>query len=84
MREVGILEAKTNLSALIESLEAGGEDILITRHGRPAALLSSAPIGVRPPADLAEQIRAFRAGVEERQGVDSEFDWKGAVEQGRE
>ena len=42
MREVGVLEAKTNLSALIEAVERGGEDILITRHGKPVARLSAA------------------------------------------
>ena len=84
MREVGIFEAKTNLSSLIESIESGGEEILITKHGRPAALLSPAPIGARPPTDLAERIRAFRAEVEGRQGVDAAFDWKVAVEEGRE
>ena len=84
MREVGILEAKTNLSALVEAVESGGEEILITRHGRPVALLSPAPAGTRPSADYADRVRAFRAGVEERQGVDTQFDWKGAVEEGRE
>lgn len=40
MREVGILEAKTNLSALIEAVERGGEEIVITRHGRRVARLT--------------------------------------------
>lgn len=48
MREVGILEAKTNLSALVEAVERGGEEIMITRHGKPAARL--APIDVAPNA----------------------------------
>lgn len=84
MREVGILEAKTNLSALVEGLESGGEEILITKHGRPAAVLSPAPASVRPPADLADQIRAFRLGIERRHKAKVEFDWKAAVEEGRE
>ena len=38
MREVGLFEAKTKLSALVE--EAGrGEEILITKRGRPVARL---------------------------------------------
>ncbi len=40
MREVGILEAKTHLSALVEAVEKGGEDIHITRHGRRVARLT--------------------------------------------
>lgn len=36
MKHVGIFEAKTNLSSLIEEVEKGGE-IVITRHGKPVA-----------------------------------------------
>ena len=39
MREVGILEAKTHLSALVEEVERKGEEIVITRHGKPVAEL---------------------------------------------
>ena len=34
MREVGVLEAKTHLSALLDAVEKGGEAVLITRNGR--------------------------------------------------
>lgn len=40
MREVGILEAKTHLSALVDSVERSGEEIAITRHGRRVARLT--------------------------------------------
>ena len=43
MRQVGVLEAKTHLSSLLEAVERGGEEIVITRHGRPVARLSSVP-----------------------------------------
>ncbi|WP_411286531.1 type II toxin-antitoxin system Phd/YefM family antitoxin, partial [Phenylobacterium sp.] len=39
MREVGLLEAKTHLSALVADVERGGETIVITRHGKPVAEL---------------------------------------------
>ena len=84
MREVGVLQAKTNLSALIDAVEAGGEEILITRHGKPVARLSAAPETRSPPANLADQVLALRREIEERHGVDFEFDWKEAVEDGRE
>lgn len=84
MREVGVLEAKTNLSSLLDSVEAGGEEILITRHGRPVAKLSAASGKARPPHDLADQVRKLRADIERRYGVDPDFDWKEAVEDGRE
>lgn len=40
MSTVNMLEAKTHLSRLVESLEAGAEtEIIIARNGRPAARL---------------------------------------------
>ena len=44
MRSVNVLEAKTHLSRLLESLESGREEeIVIARHGRPVARLT--PMG---------------------------------------
>ena len=40
MEEVGILEARNTLSALIERVERG-EEVTITRHGKPVAKLVS-------------------------------------------
>ena len=39
MREIALYDAKNNLSALIAEIEASGEEIVITRHGAPAAKL---------------------------------------------
>jgi prevent-host-death family protein len=83
MKEVGVLEAKTHLSALIDAAEAG-EEVLITRHGKPVARLG--PAIARPAApgpEAADQIRALRQEIERKYGVDTEFDWKAAVEEGR-
>jgi prevent-host-death family protein len=38
MKHVGVFEAKTRLSRLIEQVEQGGE-VVITRHGKPVAKL---------------------------------------------
>jgi prevent-host-death family protein len=38
MKHVGIFEAKTHLSSLLEEVEKGSE-ITITRHGKPVAKL---------------------------------------------
>ena len=38
MQQVNIHEAKTHLSRLLEKIESG-EDIVITRHGKPIARL---------------------------------------------
>jgi len=48
MREVGVLEAKTHLSALLDAIEAGGDPVVITRHGKPVAQLN--PPGNAPGA----------------------------------
>ena len=47
MREIGAFEAKTHLSALLEAVEAG-EEVLITRRGKPVArLVPARPARVR-------------------------------------
>jgi prevent-host-death family protein len=38
MRTIGAFEAKTHLSSLLDAVDQG-EQILITRHGRPVARL---------------------------------------------
>ena len=38
MKHVGIFEAKTNLSSLVDEVE-NGQEIVITRHGKPVARL---------------------------------------------
>lgn len=59
MRTVGLAEAKAQLSALLDAVEAGDE-VVITRRGTAVARL------VREPADMAaaqgswaERLRAF-------------------------
>jgi prevent-host-death family protein len=47
MQTVNILEAKTQLSRLVERVESGAEaEIIIARNGRPAARL--VPLAARP------------------------------------
>lgn len=41
MKEIGLYEAKTKLSALIAELEATGEPVFLTRHGRIVAEIRS-------------------------------------------
>ncbi|TCZ56772.1 type II toxin-antitoxin system Phd/YefM family antitoxin [Roseicella aquatilis] len=43
-QDVSVAEAKARLSALLDAVEAG-EEVTITRHGRPVARL----VGPRPP-----------------------------------
>jgi len=68
MREVGVLQAKTNLSALLDEVQQGGEDILITRHGKPVARLSAASneaprVRKLSGAELSERFRLLRERI---------------------
>ena len=58
MTSVGSFEAKTHLPQLLERVERG-ESILITRHGKPVAVLSPAP--VEEPKGIAQTIKDFKA-----------------------
>jgi prevent-host-death family protein len=78
MRSVGAFEAKTHLAALLDAVSAG-EQITITRHGRPVALLvpptgdppglrgrhHRLPAALQPGADPwgAVDCRAARSGT---------------------
>ncbi|MDO9472452.1 MAG: type II toxin-antitoxin system Phd/YefM family antitoxin [Caulobacter sp.] len=43
MREVGASKVRTHFSALLAEIEAGGDPVVITRRGKPAAQLSPIP-----------------------------------------
>ena len=56
MKSVGAYEAKTSLAKLLDEV-AEGQELIITRHGRPVAVLKPYP-EERP--DLVAELRAFR------------------------
>ncbi len=58
MKQVGMFEAKTNLSALVQEVEKGGS-VIITRHGKPVAKLVRAEPELTP-----EEIEERRAAIE--------------------
>jgi prevent-host-death family protein len=61
MRVIGAFEAKTHLSALLEAVEAG-EEIVITRRGRPVARLVPAHADeAARRAEALARIAALRA-----------------------
>jgi len=72
MQEVGAFEAKNRLAALLDRVQEG-EEIVITRHGKPVARLVPPPAGAdRPQARAAaERIRARAQGLSTRG-----FDWE--------
>jgi prevent-host-death family protein len=57
MKHVGIFEAKTHLSSLLDEVEKGGE-VTITRHGKPVARLVQAQAEVSP-----EEVEKRRAAI---------------------
>ena len=63
IKAVGIFEAKTHLSALIEEVERGNE-ITITRRGAPVARLVPADAARRHnPQEAAAKLRQLRRGI---------------------
>jgi prevent-host-death family protein len=71
MNEVGAFEAKNTLSALLDRVERG-EEIVITRHGRPVARLVPNAGGIdRSQARAAIQRIRSRVSEVRPQG----FDW---------
>jgi prevent-host-death family protein len=47
MKQVNLYEAKTDLSALVEAA-AGGEEIIIAKHGKPKAKLVPLTVADQP------------------------------------
>jgi prevent-host-death family protein len=63
MNTLGLFEAKTHFSALLKRV-AQGEEITITKHGVPVALLvPAANRRKKDPKKVAERIRALRQGA---------------------
>ena len=59
MESIGIYEAKSKLSKLVERAEAG-QEVTITRRGRPVAKLVPAKAGVEVDNSAAmEELRRF-------------------------
>jgi prevent-host-death family protein len=61
MTTVGSYQAKTHLPQLLERV-ARGEKILITRRGKPVALLTQPPAQERDIQDIIRQMRELRRG----------------------
>ena len=79
MESIGIYEAKSKLSALVERAEAGHE-VIITRHGRPVAKLVPARRTRRPDRSaLIDEIIAFSKTVR----LKRRFNLRQAIEWGR-
>lgn len=71
MLEIGAFEAKNTLGALLDRVEQG-EEVVITRHGKPVARLvpNSGGIDRAQASAAAERIRLRAAKLK------AGFDWK--------
>jgi len=71
MREVGAFEAKNKLGQLLDLVEQG-EEVTITRHGKPIARLAPAR-----PVHSREQARAAVLRIRQRAEAQKlgRFDW---------
>jgi prevent-host-death family protein len=70
MREIGAFEAKNKLSALLDEVEQG-QEIVITRHGKPVARLvpNDAVLPRDRAAEAAHRIRERACSLR------ASFDW---------
>ena len=71
-RTVGAFEAKTHFSELLERAE-GGEEIIITRRGKPVARLM--PVKEMHDIDAAKRAYARIRARAKKTGI-KRFDWK--------
>ena len=77
---IGIYDAKSKLSELIDKVRAGKE-VVITRHGEPVAKL--VPMSPPQAADAAELVRDIRA-LRKRLNVRTSIPLRKLIEAGRD
>ncbi len=74
MKTLSLSEAKMKLSSLVDSVEGTDEEIVITRNGRPAAVLISPDefeswnetVAVRGDAELTAEVKKGLAALKSR------------------
>jgi len=82
MKKVAVYEAKTRLSELLAAVEQG-EQIAITRHGRPVAALVAICAPQPAAASQAKQVAAVFARLK-RQRVNLDGDLRAIAAEGRD
>ena len=71
MQEIGAFEAKNTLGTLLDRVE-GGEEIVITRHGKPVARLVASSGGIDRNAAKAASARIRNRA---KRLASERFDW---------
>lgn len=80
MTTVGSYEAKTHLPALLERV-LHGETILITRHGKPAAML--VPPADEDKKDVKQTIEEFKAYSKSQRRTLGDLTIREMIDEGR-
>ncbi len=78
MREVGVLEAKTGFSGLVAEIERTGEEVVVTRHGRPIVRISAVAEQRLSRAERAALVRQLLAERSQQPSTES-FDVRDAL-----
>ncbi|OGT07311.1 MAG: prevent-host-death protein [Gammaproteobacteria bacterium GWF2_41_13] len=78
MQTVGIFEAKHNFSILLDRVSKG-EQVLITKHGRPVAKL--VPAALQDPERIQNAIKRLQS-FKKKNTLDG-LDWKMLRDEGR-
>jgi prevent-host-death family protein len=85
MKHVGMFEAKTNLSSLVDEVEKKGREVIITRHGKPVAKIVRVEERLSPEA-IARRRQAFERLMEIRDRLNLNLTHeqiKAGIEEGR-
>ncbi len=85
MKHVGMFEAKTNLSSLVDEVEKKGREVIITRHGKPVAKIVRVEERLTPEA-IARRRQAFQRLMEIRDRLNlnlTQEQIKASIEEGR-
>jgi prevent-host-death family protein len=82
MQQVGAFEAKNTLGSLLDRVEAG-EEILITRHGKPAARLTKPVVEFNREEARAAAIRIRQRARERQTAPFSWEEWKAYRDEGK-
>jgi prevent-host-death family protein len=78
MITIGAFEAKTHLSSLLDRV-AGGEEVVITRHGKPVArLVGAQKLDKARTGEVISTLRQLR-----RNTTLGDLDWRDLRDEGR-
>ncbi|MDR2971486.1 MAG: type II toxin-antitoxin system prevent-host-death family antitoxin [Bacteroidales bacterium] len=78
--QIGVFEAKTHFSKVIDTVEKG-DDFIVTRRGKPVAMII--PCGKEKKMTYNEAVIALRSMKKFYHGKPGDFNIRKAVEEGR-